>query len=70
MGKVDFRYRLPELEKAKYVGGDADAVYWANPFEIIIFLTSQNFEIIEKKLSIVYCFGGGTRVIAKKGNVT
>jgi SAM-dependent methyltransferase len=39
LGKADFRYRLPDLEKAKYVGGDADAVYWANPFDIITFLT-------------------------------
>jgi ubiquinone/menaquinone biosynthesis C-methylase UbiE len=64
MGKVDFRYKLPDLEKAKYVGGDADAVYWANPYDIINFLTSQNFEIIEKKRSIVNGFVGETRVIA------
>jgi SAM-dependent methyltransferase len=66
LGKVDFRYRLPDLEKAKDVDGDSDAVYWANSFDIIIFLMRQNFEIIEKEVSIVYGFTGGTKLIAKK----
>lgn len=66
LGKADFRYRLPDLKKAKKYGGDADAVYWANPFDIITLLTQQNFEIIGKKLSIAYGFVGRTRIIAKK----
>lgn len=66
LGKVDFRYRLPDLKKAKDIGGDADAVYWANPFEIITFLEQQNFKIIKKETSILLGFKGRTRIIAKK----
>ena len=68
VGKVDFRYRLPDLEKAKEIGGDADAVYWANPFDIITFLEKQNFKILNKKKCILHGFKGGIKLIAKKSS--
>jgi len=66
IGKTDFRYRLPDLRKAKEIGGDTDAIYWANPFDIIVFLRTQNFDVIEKKTSILQGLKGTTRIIAKR----
>lgn len=64
--RVDFKYRTPDFKKAELVGGDADAVYWANPFDLIVFLRNEGLNIKDKFNGILYGFMGTTKIIAIK----
>lgn len=48
--RVDFVYRMPDLEKAKRVGGDADSVFIANPLDLRVFLHKEGFRVINRQL--------------------